>query len=682
MMKKTMWRTGGVAIAVLAMGLWVWPVRAEEVTTAQDENEMEEIVVTATKTDRKIENLTDSVTVISEDEIRERGYTDFTEVLRFTPGVEFKQAGGPGQFNYPRLRGYGSGHFLMLIDGMKINEGIGGDVGYLLGQFDPSLIGSTEILRGPQSALYGSSTTAGVMSITTKGGVEGTHVNAGAEYGSLDWKRGFASLRGGTDEYGYALNFAATDSDGVQDCETYDNISPHAKFSFKRDGLEAEASFLYMKTRFNSSQLGESYDFHTDESDYWSFQTADPRNENQYEHYLGTLNFRHQLTEKLRQKLTLGWYKKEDRLLDEYDGLLGRVTAPYDGFTLDYGMTTYNAGDSVPIYDDGTGVAAHYRNENLMADYNFIWDQDIGDTGANTLLFGYEYEKKKGKKWGVYGDMKANTENHSFYVNDQLLLMDEALVLSGGLRQDEHDTYGSETTGKTGLAYTFRSVGTTFFSNYGTSFRAPTFSNLFDPTYGNPDVEPEEGWTTEFGMRQDLFHGKANFEVTYWHSELDNVIVYDWQYPRQDGVSGTGAYTNRDEGETEGVEFAFGWHISDALLLSGNYTYCDSWSKEDDETSRTVLVARNKANLDLSWTHDRLYLNLHTYYAGPRLRWNGDLEMDEYVRVDVAGRYKLGNGFSVYSRIENLFDDKTEEALGYEQPGIYAIAGLEWNFDL
>ncbi|QTA86885.1 TonB dependent receptor domain-containing protein [Desulfonema magnum] len=111
------------------------------------------------------------------------------------------------------------------------------------------------------------------------------------------------------------------------------------------------------------------------------------------------------------------------------------------------------------------------------------------------------------------------------------------------------------------------------------------------------------------------------------------MIVYDWEYPRQPGVEGTGAYTNRDEAETEGAEFAFGWHITDTLILSGTYTYCESRSKKNSEQFRTPQIARNKANLDISYTHDRFSFNIHPYYSGPGLRWKGDIEMEEYIRI-------------------------------------------------
>jgi vitamin B12 transporter len=125
-------------------------VAAEPLTPAQ---QLDEVVVTATKIERPARYITDSVTVVTEEEIERQSFTDTTEILRQTAGVQFKQAGGPGQFNYPKLRGFGSGNFLVVVDGVKVNDGLDPGVGNVLGQIDPALIERIEVLRGPLADL-------------------------------------------------------------------------------------------------------------------------------------------------------------------------------------------------------------------------------------------------------------------------------------------------------------------------------------------------------------------------------------------------------------------------------------------------------------------------------------------------------------------------------------------------
>lgn len=637
---------------------------------------MDDLVVTSTKMGQNPEHMTGSVTVISREEIKRQSFTDMTEILRFTPSVEFKQAGGPGHFSYPKMRGYGQGHFLVLVNGMKINEAYNAGVGNFLGHLDTTLIDSVEILRGPQASLYGSDTTAGVMAFNTLEGEPGFRLNAGVEYGSLGWKKGYSTIRGGTDAWEYALGAVYTDSEGVHDDEYYKNFSPTFKLGWHPGSVDVEFAYLYIDSEFQSAQLKENNSFLSSRDEHWAFQTPDPNNANEYEHHIATLNASQDISDALRHKMVLGWFEKKHCRNDLDDGLLGYETAPFDDFS--FGGETYNKGDQVPVYDDGTGVAYGNDHKNLMLDYNLILDSQLGSNASNSMLFGFEYFYQEGGKWGRYGDLESDIYNYSFYLNDHLLLLGDALVLSAGLRRDENEVFGSETTGKVGTAYTFFSTGTTFFANYGTSFRAPTFFNIYDAVYGNEDLKPETGWTVETGVRQEFLGGRMDMELTYWYSELDDVVVFDYSIPNPNSSVGSGKYANRDSAETSGVEVIFGLNFTEELSLLGSYTYTDSYSKKEGETFRTVQIARNKGNMTLACENDKYNFGVTGYYSGPRLRWKGDLEMDAYTRVDLFARYNLVDNLSLYSRVENVFDEDIEEGLGYEQPGVYAVIGCEW----
>lgn len=431
-----------------------------------------------------------------------------------------------------------------------------------------------------------------------------------------------------------------------------------------------------MDTEFNSAELNESYAFDSPATPWWAFQLPDPRQLNEAEQYIGTLNFRNRLTDRLRQRLALGWTKKKTTGRDEDDGLLGVVSAPVDDFTLDL-STYYNRGEAVAVYDDGDGEPYFNENENYQADYNLILDTPFA-TGDNTALIGYEFYRQAGRKWGKYGELDATVNNHAVYFNDVLLLLNDDLVLSGGVRHTIHDEFGGKTTGKIGVAYTFQPAGTTPFANYGTSFRAPAFFQLFDPKYGNPDLGPEDGWTVEAGLRQVFLQDRVQLELIFWHTELDNVIDFVRGAPGPGGITGT--YLNRDKGQTEGIEFIGYFWLTKNLRLNANYTYTDSWSEKDGERFRTVQIADHQGNFGAQYTADRFSLGGNLYATGPRLRWNGDREMQSYARVDVWGRVEVLRGLNLYTRIENLFDEDIEEGLGYQQPGIYGIVGVEWNY--
>lgn len=635
-----------------------------------------DVIVTSTKIDVPAQYSTQSVTIITEDQIRERNFSDTTEVLRQLGNIQFKKAGGPGQFNYPKARGLPSAYFLVVVDGVKINEGLSSGVGNFIGQINPKLIERIEILRGPEADLYGADSVAGVIAITTKGPLPGAQPELGAEYGSLNWKQGYGSLRGEQGDFGYSLNLAYIDSDGVHDHEFYRNFSPQLKVNYKQGNwLSVEGTMLYMDTNFNYAELRESYAQDSPETPWWAFQLPDPNQYNSTQQTIGALNVKHQLTDSLRQRAVLGWTRKKNSNRDLDDGLLGFVPAPTDNFTLDY-TNFYRRGEPVPVYDTGNGKPSYFQNENLQFDYNLLWDSKLSG-GKNTLLFGYEYYDQQGKKWGLYGDLNADNHSNSFYLNDVLSLFDDALVLRAGLRNNQDDQYGNHTTGKIGASYTFKDTDSTLYTNYGTSFKAPNFFQLVDPLYGNPDVQPEEGRTIEAGLRQAFLGKRLNFELTYWHTRLDDIIAFVGQV-NPDGTYG-GAYVNRDEGQSQGVELTGNYWIDEHWSLNGNYTYTDSWSEKDGQRSRTVQVAYNTANLGFTYQQDRYSLGGNVYYTGPRLRWAGDKETDSFTTVSIFGRAKLNKEFTVYGRIDNLFDQEATEEIGFQQPGLYAIAGVEWK---
>jgi vitamin B12 transporter len=636
---------------------------------------VEEVVVGATKLGKGVDRLTQSVSIISEQQIEAQSFTDFTEVLRAQPGVEFKQAGGPGQFNYLRMRGFGDRAVVVVLDGQKINEASGGGVSHILGQIDPGIIERVEVLRGPQASLYGANTTAGVIAITTKSGRQQEH-SVGLEFGSLDWRKASASLRDSIDAGGgafeYSANVSKIDSDNVHPQEYYEDETLQAKVGYRTDAFQVGASFWQTDNDFQYAELDEAYCCQTTSS-WWAFQTPDPNQHSATRDRVLTAFIEHELSENLSHRLQVGSMEKRYSIEDRADGLLGYQPAPYDGFR--FGSRTYAAGASVPIYDGASDVAAFYKNENAQLDYNLVYRR-----AALSVLGGFQYLDQRAWQWGSYGVNDNDEKVLSYYVNAEVGALEEALTIGLGARLDDYDSWGEEATGNVGVAYRIGG-STTLFANYGTSFTAPSMSQLFNPTSGTTDLTPESGDTVEVGLRQRSAGGRAQWDVAAWHSKIDNVIVYDYTIANPRASSGFGQYANRDRQRTQGVELQASYALTEMLTLSANYTYTESEATDAAGVwRRTVLIARNKGNLGLTFNWDRLTLGVNALYSGPRLRWAADIENPDYVRVDVSGRYALTDRFAVFSRIENLFDREIIEDLGYEQPGLYAIVGANYNF--
>ncbi len=639
--------------------------------------EIEEVLVRSTKLEKSLTDLTQPVTIIGEDEIALRGYTDFTEIMRGQAGLEFRQAGGPGQFNYPKMRGFASSAILVVVDGVKINQASSGSVDHLLGQIDPASIERVEILRGPQAVLYGANSTAGVISITTK---SGRRRGAGIrlEAGSLDWGRAALSLRdsikAGAGDFTYAVNLSRIDSGNVHPEEFYEDNTIQAKLDYELDRVDLGLSLWETDNAFGSAELDEAYCCQTRQT-HWAFQTPDPNQSSATLNRVAAAHLRHQISASWSQRLRVGSLRNTYNILDAPDGLLGLRPAPFDGFSdWRFGSAAYNRGDPVEIRDTASAVAAFYADENTQVDYNLVFKGDR--LGA---LFGVESLDQNARQWGTYGTSDGEENVTSLYANAELELGDH-LVLAFGARADDYDTWGAETTGSVGIVFAV-GAGGAIFANHGTSFTAPTLSQLLNPTYGTLDLKPQSGTTTELGYRAALLDSRLNLEAAIWHTELDNVIEYDATIVNPRAFNGFGLYANRDIQTTEGVELTVDYALSGTVSVHGNYTYTESRSRQGEggEWLPTVQIARNKGNLGIDFSKGRFHLGANAYYAGPRLRWAGDIPMEEYWRIDLAGRVNFSDSLAGNLRIENLLDADIEEGLGYRQPGVYGILGIEYK---
>lgn len=683
-------KTLSVAIALNFGTLSLGTLSTTAWAAGEDQNKTridEQIVVTGTKIPTKVSELTHSVTVINEQDISRYAYTDVTEVLRKMPGIEFKHAGGVGQYNYLKMRGLGSSNILIVVDGVKINKASSGDTGNLLSQLDPDTIESLEVLRGPQATLYGANSSAGVIVIKTKSGTSPA-ANLELESGSKDWRKASLSLRNqveaGAGKWLYSLNVSDTDSDNTHSHEFFEDTTIQFKTSYETETFKVGLSVYELDNSFGFAELSENNNRVNSRSLHWAYQTPDPDQRNDAEESIYSVFAEHQITSRLSQRLQVSRAENTSAYHDRDNGLLGTQVATVDGI-----VPGARKGDTLYIYDrryPGISLTpldlndpanaiddthAYYKDRSDQVDYNLLYNGEGYD-----LLGGVEYIEQEASQWGSYGSSDNDDAQISYYANGNLYLLDNTLVLSAGMRMDDYDSWGTETTGNIGFAWHL-AEHTTLYGNTGTSFRPATMSQLFNPTSGDASLAPESGDTVELGIRHYAMDNRLYAEATLWKTEIDDVIFYDYSVFNPRSYNRYGQYNNGAAAETSGLELQFSYQLTDSLLLDGNYTYTDSHNKAvGGNWQRAVQIARNKGNLGLSYASGPLSLSANAYYSGPRLRWAGDVEMQEYVRVDLSGRYQLHERVALTLRVENLFDEDIEEGLGYEEPGIYTVVGV------
>lgn len=639
-----------------------------------DSDGLEAVIITASKVNTKLGDMTQSALVVTEDDINGKAQVDLTEVLRQTPSIEFKKAGGPGQFNYLRLRGFSDG-ILFVMDGVVMNDGNSGGIGNVVGQIDPTVVARIEVLRGPHATLYGANTTAGVISITTKGG-DVAEAKIATEAGSLQWKKTYGSFRDnwkiGSGQFNFALNGSITNSGGVNQYEYYKDKTVSSKLSYITDVIEVGSSFYRTNNRFQYAELKEASCCQTPAT-YWSFQMPDPNQYSPTVDTIGSIWLQNKFSESWNQKLQVSGMEKIYNTFDANNGLLGYQPSPLDNFV--YSGVTYAKGSPIPIYDTTRDIASYTTGNNRQADYNLTYNSDY-----LTALFGVGYLVQKYAASGSYGVSNTKQSVKSAYGDFQLPMLNDRLHPEVGARLDDYNAWGNKTTFSGGVAYDFQPV-TAVYANYGTSFTQPTLSQLFNPTYGNSDLSPASGKTIEGGLRQQAFDKRLSFNLAVYQSKVDNVIVYDYTIPNPRTSTGFGLYHNRDGSKSQGVELQARYEIDSSFSVDTSYTYTDAKVKTAGGAwTRMIQVARSKANVGLNYKTDAVELGANVYYVGPRLRWAGDVSTDGYTRLDLSGRYHVTTQFSVYGRVQNALDSHIIEEVGYKQPGLYGIFGAELKF--
>lgn len=671
-----------VGVSLTALGL----VAASQGASANEQGThaaIDEILVTGSKLPTSITEMTHSVSIIGEAELTNQNFTDLTEVLRRQAGIEFKQAGGVGGDNYLKLRGMPSRHALIVVDGVKINKPSSGDTGNFLSQIDPSTIEKVEILRGPQATLYGANSTAGVISITTKSAAK-PEARISAEAGSMDWRKLSGSYRGNTEvangRWEYSLNASTTDSDNIHKYEYVEDDTLQAKLKYQAEGWSVGVNAFNSDYERNRAELNESY-YSASRRELWGYQTPDPNYMDRNEQSIYSIVADQVINDRVSHRALIGHNRNKSRTQDPYDGLLGTVVATHDDI-----VPGLPAGSVLYIYDGqgvfgpagpgyaGTDVDSRYFDKSTQAEYELTYTAD-----RFRVLGGIEYIKQEAGQRGTWGSSNYDDSQISYYLNGDTDLLNDSVTLSLGIRTDDYDSWGSKTTGNIGAAWQVAS-GTTLYGNVGTSFRPGNMGELYSD-YGYEQLQPESGRTAELGIRHTALDDCLFVELTYWNTKLDDVIFYDDSLPNPASWNGFGRYNNGEKAKTSGAELKFSYAFSETLWLEGNYTYTDArLQRIGGGWERTVQVARNRANIGLTYNVDKLYLNANAFYNGPRLRWAGDVETPSYVRTDISARYQLNSNLDFTLRIENLFDEELWEEIVYEEPGRYTVVGVSYRF--
>jgi vitamin B12 transporter len=616
-----------------------------------DSFQLDEIVVTATRSDAARNQVGSSVTVISRDEIERSQKSFVLDLLRSVPAVDVTRSGGPGGQTYVGIRGAKSEHTLVLVDGVRVNDSASTGGSFDFANLPTDTIERIEILRGPQSTLYGSDAMGGVITIITRRGEGKPTGFISAQGGSFSTAREQASVSGGAGPLNFSLGLSREDTRGISSAgEQYGNHETdgyHATSVSTRLGVAPSRNFdfdcivRYLDTKADLDNGGGA-------------GQDDPNSIVRSEQVLvrgqGRLSL---FNDRWEQKLGISFTNLDRNYRNDTD-----TSHPEDS------------------------DRASYHGQSLA----FDWQHTMRLHKTNTMTLGVETREEKAHSdyysesfYGPYSSVFPEESDRitGYYLQDRISLWD-AWFTTLGVRLDDHSRFGTEATYRFTTSYLVKQTATRIKGSYGTGFKAPSLYELYEPTYGNQALNPEKSTGWDIGVEQALIGGRMELGATWFSNDFKNLIEFD---------SGASKYKNTARAESYGVEFTATATPIDDLTLRAGYT----WMKTEDKSTGKELLRRpeNKVTLDANYRFNKKgNVNLGIAYVGKRQDTCYDpityvstrVELGGYLLVNLAASYDVTKWLQVFARVDNLLDREYEEVYGYGTPGISGYGGVKVSF--
>ena len=623
---------------------------AQEEADTLDLVHMPPIVVTATRTPLSPAEIGSSITVVTREDIERRQYRTVLEALREVPGVAIAQA-GPGGVASAFLRGAAADHTLVLLDGIRLNDPSSPNGAYDLAHLLTEGVDRIEIVRGPQSTLYGSAAMGGVIQILTRRG-EGPPVPTIAlEGGTHGAFHGSLGLAGSTGTLGYSTELVRRATDRV-------SAATAPSGDAERDGHRVGAFSGRLDWRPAASlAFG------------LTLRTSDAETDRDQEGPGG--DDPNAVTEADEVALRV-----EGRIAaweDRWEGTVGASFADHDRESRDEIDERHPLERSRGTFDGRT--------------WQFEWQNELALAEAQRLTFGVETQRETATttfesdgEFGLFESVfpEASARTTGAFVQHHAGF-GGALFLTIGARADDHSRFGTATTLRATPSLHLEETGTRIKASYGTGFKAPTLFQLFDPQFGNADLQPEESAGWDAGLEQDLVGGRLRVAATIFATRFDDVVGFDFP----DGFRNVSAATSR------GAEAWASAFPMTGIRLNGSYSFNDTEDESGGEEDGKPLLRRprHQASLDLGvQVGDRGQVALGARFLGEREDRDFSVfpaervTLDGYSLVRVAASWQLTDGVRLLGRIENAFDEEYEEAKHFGTEGRTAFVGVRADF--
>ncbi|MGZ8237276.1 MAG: TonB-dependent receptor domain-containing protein [Methylobacter sp.] len=577
-----------------------------------------DLVVTATRTETAKNQLAAASTVYTRKDIERLQAKTIPELLSGTPGIDMVQSGGYGKDTNVYMRGTNSDHVLVLIDGIKVGSVTSGTTPF---QFIPiDQVERVEIIRGPQSSLYGSEAIGGVIQIfTRKGGrEEKPSVTLDAGGGSYDTYRASGTVSGKWKNSWYTLGSSQFGSQGFNtrqpvrgldqpDKDGYLNTALNARLGHRFDNTaEVEASFMRAEGKTE-------YDGTPNKTEFI----------NQVVGTSASMN----IVDNWRSILRLG------QSLDENDSF-----APNGAFVSKFNSTRWNVSwlNEVALSD----------NHQLVIGSDYRLDQVDGSTA---------YTENSRYDAGIF------TELHSRILDDHFI--------NASIRGDKNEAFGEQVTGNLGWRYN-SSYGISPFASFGNAFKAPTFNQLYFPGFGNPSLKAEQSTSFEAGLAGD--HDWMQWEIRGYHTNIDNLIV-----TVSNPTTSLFSAENVGKAQIDGIEAEIG-----TQLMGWNNKLSMNLLSPKNRVTNARLSRRAEKTLSYDLSRSFGQFDLGANVLAQSDRFDDALNRTKvagYVTIDLRTAYHLNKNWMLSAKLNNLLDKQYQTINTYNTADRNFFLSIHYN---
>ncbi|MBI4115540.1 MAG: TonB-dependent receptor [Candidatus Omnitrophica bacterium] len=582
--------------------------------------------VTTTRREISVEKSTRFVTILTREDIEKSGAVFVADLLRALPGVTVVQSGPLGRTTSVFIRGMNSTHTLIMIDGVEINtpNQSFAELSSLATENVVSVenIERIEVLRGPQSTLYGSNAMSGVINIVTKAGKRPFGAEGRFEYGTHETFYEAGIMEGQWKDFSYSGSVSRIDTEGPGDNDGFQNTRAggHTKIDVT-DNSNLDMAFHY----FNSL-VG---------LDDGSFRLDPNRSQKS----------REQILNSVYTVALADWWEQSFKYSFFHD-MLFSIDPQNPG-------TTGRDPEATPFKLDTDRHTFEYQS------HFFIRDFDV-------ITAGYEFEHARTNN----KSFDRIIRNHGYFLQNELTLWEDWTLIAG-VRIDDNQSFGTEANPLVSTGYWFDKTQTKIKGSFGRAFRGPSLNELFFPGFGNPDLLPEDSWGGDVGIEQYFWEKRITTSAAYFHNAVENLIIFTGSPLRPENVA---------RARTQGVELEAKVSPIPNLELRTNYTYVNAI--DEDTQKRLVRRPWHSGRAGLSYRYKRLQANFDWVFVGDREETSrGFREKNPgYTRLDAMISFDLNKYFQVYFRGENLTNDHYDEALGFDNPSTRLFVGTKARF--